>query len=140
MHPTHPFHLAFFVRDLDETREFYGKLLGFSEGRSTDRWVDFDCMGHQLSMHLKADLKVVKDGGLVDGDSVPIPHFGIILDQVSWNALAKRLENAAISFVVEPHTRFKGEPGEQSTMFFLDPSGNALEFKGFASMNQVFAK
>lgn len=136
----HPFHLAFFVRDLDEARRFYGDVLGFSEGRSTARWVDFDCMGHQLSLHLKRDLMPPQGDGDVDGDAVPIPHFGIILDQSSWEALAQRISAAGVAFVVAPRTRFKGEPGEQSTMFFKDPSGNALEFKGFASMNRLFAK
>jgi len=140
MNALHPFHLAFFVRDLDEARGFYGGVLGFSEGRSTERWVDFDCMGHQLSLHLKKDLVVPQGAGNVDGNNVPIPHFGIILDQTSWDALARRIAAAGVSFIVEPQTRFKGEPGEQSTMFFQDPSGNSLEFKGFASMNQIFAK
>lgn len=140
MNALHPFHLAFFVRDLDEARRFYGGVLGFSEGRSTERWVDFDCLGHQLSLHLKADLTLPQGEGSVDGDNVPIPHFGIILDQSSWAALATRFTAAGIPFVVAPHTRFQGEPGEQSTMFFKDPSGNALEFKGFVSMNRIFAK
>jgi len=140
MQALHPFHLAFFVRDLDEARKFYGGVLGFTEGRSTECWVDFDCHGHQLSLHLKADLQVTAQGGMVDGDNVPIPHFGVILDMSSWQALAARVSAADVPFIVEPQVRFRGEPGEQSTMFFCDPSGNALEFKGFAEMNQVFAK
>ncbi|GGC85340.1 VOC family protein [Undibacterium terreum] len=140
MQALHPFHLAFFVRDLDEARKFYGGILGFTEGRSTERWVDFDCLGHQLSMHLKADLQVAAQAGMVDGDNVPIPHYGVILDMSSWQALADRVSAANIPFIVQPHVRFKGEPGEQSTMFFCDPSGNALEFKGFAEINKVFAK
>ena len=134
-----PFHLAFFVRDLGEARAFYSGVLGFTEGRSTERWVDFDCMGHQLSLHLKVDLLSPIGGGLVDGDAVPIPHFGIVLDMPHWNALAERTRSAGVSFLVEPHVRFLGQPGEQSTMFFLDPSGNALEFKGLAALNRLFA-
>lgn len=134
-----PFHLAFFVRDLDEARAFYGGVLGFTEGRSTERWVDFDCMGHQLSLHLKPDLQPAAGSGQVDGDAVPIPHFGIVLDMPHWNALAERARAASLSFVVEPHVRFVGQPGEQSTMFFCDPSGNALEFKGLAALNRLFA-
>ncbi|KQV81105.1 glyoxalase [Massilia sp. Root351] len=134
-----PFHLAFFVRDLDEARAFYGGVLGFTEGRSTERWVDFDCMGHQLSLHLKPDLQPAAGSGQVDGDAVPIPHFGIVLDMPHWNALAERARAARLSFVVEPHVRFVGQPGEQSTMFFCDPSGNALEFKGLAALNRLFA-
>ncbi|MFZ6648082.1 VOC family protein [Undibacterium sp. TJN25] len=140
MQALYPFHLAFFVRDLDEARAFYGGVLKFSEGRSTDHWVDFDCHGHQLSLHLKAGLQVAAQGGMVDGDSVPIPHFGVILDMPAWQALADSVSAADIPFIVEPHIRFQGEPGEQATMFFCDPSGNALEFKGFAEMNKVFAK
>jgi uncharacterized protein len=134
-----PFHLAFFVRDLDEARAFYGGILGFTEGRSTERWVDFDCMGHQLSLHLKADQQAAAGSGLVDGDAVPIPHFGIVLDMPHWHALAERTRAAGLRFVVEPHVRFAGQPGEQSTMFFCDPSGNALEFKGLAALNRLFA-
>lgn len=139
MRTIHPFHLAFFVRDLGEARRFYGATLGFAEGRSTERWVDFDCYGHQLSLHLKAALQFGIDVGVVDGDAVPIPHFGVILDMPSWHALAARVVAAGIAFVVEPHVRFVGQPGEQSTMFFCDPSGNALEFKGLASLNALFA-
>ncbi|KQX02159.1 glyoxalase [Massilia sp. Root418] len=134
-----PFHLAFFVRDLDEARAFYGGVLGFTEGRSTERWVDFDCMGHQLSLHLKPDLQPAAGSGLVDGDAVPVPHFGIVLDMPHWTALAERARAASLSFVVAPHVRFAGQPGEQSTMFFCDPSGNALEFKGLAALNRLFA-
>jgi len=140
MNALYPFHLAFFVRDLDEARRFYGGILGFQEGRSTERWVDFDAMGHQLSLHLKADLQAAAGAGQVDGEEVPIPHFGIVLDMPNWHALAERARAAGIRFVVEPHVRFAGQPGEQSTMFFCDPSGNALEFKGLAALNQLFAR
>jgi len=134
-----PFHLAFFVHDLDQARAFYSGVLGFAEGRSTEHWVDFDCQGHQLSLHLKANLVPTSGSGTVDGNAVPIPHFGIVLDMPHWNALAERARSAGVNFVVEPQVRFLGQPGEQSTMFFLDPSGNALEFKGLAALNRLFA-
>lgn len=140
MNALYPFHLAFFVRDLDEARRFYGAVLGFHEGRSTERWVDFDCLGHQLSLHLKPDLQSTAGAGQVDGDAVPIPHFGVVLDMPAWHALAERVRAAGIGFVVEPHVRFVGQPGEQATMFFCDPSGNALEFKGLAALNQLFVR
>ena len=139
------FHLAMPVHDLAAAREFYGGLLGCREGRSADTWVDFDLYGHQFVAHLdhRAD-----DGGAsrialtnaVDGDDVPVPHFGVLLEPADWHALAERLRAAGTTFVIEPHTRFAGEVGEQSTMFLLDPSGNALEFKSFADDAQVFAR
>lgn len=140
MNALYPFHLSFFVRDLDEARGFYGGVLGFTEGRSTERWVDFDCLGHQLSLHLKPGMQASAQAGQVDGEEVPMPHFGIVLDMPKWHALAESVRAAGVSFVVEPHVRFAGQPGEQSTMFFLDPSGNALEFKGLAALNQLFAR
>jgi uncharacterized protein len=139
------FHLAVPVHDLTAAREFYGGLLGCPEGRSADTWVDFDLYGHQFVAHLDHRHD---DGGpprialtnAVDGDDVPVPHFGVLLSPADWQALADRLRAAGTSFVIEPHTRFAGEVGEQSTMFLLDPSGNALEFKSFADDAQVFAR
>lgn len=134
------FHLAFPVRDIAETRSFYGNLIGCSEGRSSANWVDFDFYGHQLVAHLAPDECGHKSTSEVDGHDVPVRHFGAILALAEWEALAARLRQANIKFVIEPYIRFKGEPGEQATMFFLDPSGNALEFKAFADLSQVFAK
>ena len=129
-----PFHLAIPVHDLAEARAFYGGLLGCPEGRSTDRWVDFNLYGHQLVCHL-APRAPGRAGGAhhnpVDGHDVPVPHFGVVLDRTSWDALAERLQAAGIEFLIEPHVRFRGLAGEQATMFFLDPGGNALEFKSF---------
>ena len=134
------FHLAIPVTDLATARSFYGEVLGFDEGRSAPQWVDFNMFGHQLVIH-----EVAAGGGVaatnpVDGDDVPVPHFGALLDQDDWFGLRDRLIAAGTNFVVEPHVRFEGEAGEQHTMFFLDPSGNALEFKSFADDNQVFAR
>jgi extradiol dioxygenase family protein len=134
------FHLAFPVRDLAEARAFYGGLLGCAEGRSSDAWVDFDFHGHQIVAHLAPDEIGHKATSAVDGHAVPVRHFGAILPPADWAALARRLTDAGTSFVIAPHTRFAGQPGEQSTMFFLDPSGNALEFKAFADDAMVFAK
>ena len=134
------FHLAFPVRDLAEARAFYGGLLGCPEGRSSDEWIDFDFHGHQIVAHLAPDEVGHKATNAVDGHDVPVRHFGAILKPADWEALAKRLMAAGTAFVIAPHTRFKGEAGEQSTMFFLDPSGNALEFKAFADDAMVFAK
>ena len=133
------FHLAFPVHDLDQARNFYGGVLGCPEGRSSDHWVDFDLFGHQIVAHLTPD--AVRGGATngVDGDQVPIPHFGVILSMDDWQTLADRVKNAGINFVIEPHIRFAGQTGEQATMFFLDPSGNALEFKGFADFDLIFA-
>ena len=133
------FHLAFPVRDLAEARAFYGGLLGCPEGRSSDEWVDFDFHGHQIVAHL-APAGDRAATNAVDGEQVPVRHFGVILEPADWQAVAARLKAAGTEFLIEPQTRFKGEPGEQSTLFFLDPSGNALEFKAFADDSQVFAK
>jgi len=135
-----PFHIAFPVHDLAAARAFYGGVLGCREGRSSDRWVDFDLYGHQIVAHLAPDAKRSVDHNPVDGHDVPVPHFGVILTPAQWQALAARLRGAGTTFVIEPCIRFKGQPGEQATMFFLDPSGNALEFKAFADLEQVFAK
>lgn len=134
-----PFHIAFPVDDLDAARRFYGELLGCREGRSSDRWIDFDLYGHQIVAH-RVDAPLGQKGGNpVDGHDVPVPHFGVVLTPDDWEALAARLKGEGIQFVIEPHTRFKGEIGEQSTMFLLDPAGNALEFKAFADMDRLFA-
>ena len=138
--PTPLFHLAFPVRDIAEARQFYGGLLGCPEGRSSDAWVDFDFYGHQLVAHQAPDECGLAATGEVDGDAVPVRHFGAILGMDEWHALSAKLQAAGTRFIVEPHVRFQGEVGEQATMFFLDPSGNALEFKSFADMRQVFAK
>lgn len=133
------FHLAFPVKDIQSTRDFYEGLLGCKTGRSAATWIDFDFYGHQLSAHVKpraAEDAVTND---VDGDNVPIPHFGVILVWEQWHELADRLRAAEVHFLIEPHIRFKGEVGEQATMFFYDPSGNAIEFKSFQNMEQVFA-
>ena len=129
------------VHDLVAARRFYGELLGCPEGRSSEAWVDFDLFGHQFVAHLdQSRASEVTLTNLVDGDEVPVPHFGVLLSPVQWEALAARLRAAGTTFVIEPHTRFAGEVGEQSTMFLLDPSGNALEFKAFADDSQVFAR
>lgn len=132
------FHFAFNVTDLDQTRAFYGDLLGCKEGRSTHTWVDFDFFGHQLSCHLGTPMSVAATG-LVGEHKVPMPHFGAVLPYEDWRALADRMEAAGVDFILAPQTRFKGEAGEQSTMFFTDPSGNPVEFKGLASMDGAFA-
>jgi hypothetical protein len=134
------FHLAFPVHDIAAARAFYGGLLGCPEGRSSDSWVDFDFHGHQVVAHLSPAECRPAATGEVDGDAVPVRHFGAILAMETWQALADRLRAAGTRFIIEPHVRFQGEVGEQATMFFLDPSGNALEFKSFADMGQVFAK
>ena len=133
-----PFHLAFHVRDLDEARAFYGGTLGCKEGRSTDTWVDFDFFGHQLSLHLGTPFANAPTGR-VGGHMVPMPHFGVVLHLPDWKALAERLEEAGTDWVLAPSVRFQGQPGEQWTMFFRDPSGNPIEVKGFAEMERVFA-
>jgi extradiol dioxygenase family protein len=134
------FHLAFPVRDLAEARAFYGELLGCPEGRASDDWVDFDFRGHQIVAHLSPAETRPGATSPVDGEDVPVRHFGVILELAEWQALADRLKAAGTRFIIEPQVRFKGQPGEQATMFFLDPSGNALEFKAFADDAQVFAK
>jgi extradiol dioxygenase family protein len=136
-----PFHIAFPVNDLAAARHFYASVLGCAEGRSSEQWIDFELFGHQIVAHYKApDDTAAIHHNAVDGHAVPVPHFGVILEQEAWEELAERVKAAGISFVIEPYTRFKGEVGEQSTMFFLDPSGNALEFKAFAHLSQLFAK
>ncbi len=133
------FHLAFPVRDIAEARRFYGEILGCREGRSAETWVDFDLYGHQVVAHLDASMRdAVAVRNPVDGHDVPVPHFGVVLDWDEWHKLADRLREAGIQFVIEPYIRFKGQVGEQATMFFLDPSGNALEFKSFKDMSQLF--
>lgn len=134
------FHLAFPVEDLSEARNFYGEVLGCREGRSSDRWIDFDLYGHQIVTHLSPGYPRPPASNGVDSDDVPIPHFGIVLPMDEWRELAGRLEARGVAFVIEPKIRFAGEVGEQATMFFLDPSGNALEFKGFKDLSTVFAK
>lgn len=136
-----PFHIAFPVDDLQAARSFYGGTLGCPEGRSSDRWIDFDLYGHQIVAHLNQDAVASRPHhNPVDGHAVPVPHFGVVLTMEQWNALAERMRAAGTEFIVEPYTRFKGEIGEQATMFFLDPAGNALEFKAFADLSLMFAK
>lgn len=132
------FHLAFPVRDLAEARRFYGGLLGCPEGRSSPEWVDFDFYGHQIVAHL-CQARPDRATNEVDGENVPVRHFGVILEMPQWHTLTGRLREAGVSFVIEPQIRFKGQPGEQATCFFLDPSGNALELKAFADDSMVFA-
>jgi len=134
-----PFHLAFPVHDLAAARAFYREVLGCGEGRSSDQWIDFDLSGHQIVAHLDPAAKPVATRNPVDGHDVPVPHFGVVLTMDQWEGLAARLRAAGIHFGIEPHIRFKGQPGEQATMFFLDPSGNALEFKAFADDAMLFA-
>jgi extradiol dioxygenase family protein len=139
-----PFHLAIPVTDLASAREFYGGLLRCPEGRSADTWVDFDFFGHQLVCHLaeaRDRRKEPRAVNPVDGHDVPVPHFGMVLEMPDWEALAARLRGAGVAFIIEPHIRFRGLPGEQATMFLLDPSGNALEFKAFQDIGgQLFAR
>lgn len=138
--PLQPFHLAIPVHDIREARYFYAEVLGLREGRSAEHWVDFDLMGHQLVIHHAPEHQALAAYNPVDGESVPVPHFGVVLDMTSWNALAQRLRAAGIAFEIEPTVRFRGEPGEQATLFFRDPSGNALEFKGFRDPGQLFTR
>lgn len=135
-----PFHLAFPVHDLAEARRFYGGLLGCSEGRSSPEWIDFNFYGHQIVAHLSPQSCGDAELNAVDGHGVPVRHFGAVLPMADWQALAERLRAAGTRFVIEPYIRFKGEVGEQATMFFLDPSGNAIEFKAFADIGQLFAR
>lgn len=134
-----PFHLAFPVHDLAAARAFYGDLLGCAEGRSSDDWVDFDFYGHQIVAHLAPEECTPVEASDVDGKHVPVRHFGLVLDLPTWRALAERL-TGQVAFIIAPYTRFEGEPGEQATMFFADPSGNAIELKAFANLEQLFAK
>lgn len=136
-----PFHIAFPVDDLEAARHFYGTVLGCPEGRSSEQWIDFNLYGHQIVAHHKA--RPAADGthhNPVDGHDVPVPHFGVVLEKSQWKELAERVKAAGVQFVIEPYTRFEGQVGEQSTMFFLDPAGNALEFKAFEDLGQLFAK
>lgn len=135
-----PFHLAFPVHDLGAARAFYGGVLGCAEGRSSETWIDFDLFGHQIVAHLDPAAKPVAVASAVDGHDVPVPHFGVVLTPSDWAALAARVEAAGVAFGIAPHTRFVGQVGEQSTMFFRDLSGNALEFKAFADDSQLFAR
>lgn len=135
-----PFHLAIPVDDLAAARRFYGDLMGCAEGRSSEQWVDWDFYGHQLVTHVAPDSIPKSASNPVDGHAVPVPHFGVVLKMDDWKRLAERLEKADIDFVIKPYIRFQGQPGEQATMFFNDPAGNALEFKGFANMDNLFAK
>ncbi|MEO6198984.1 MAG: VOC family protein [Sphingomicrobium sp.] len=134
-----PFHLAFPVHDLAAARAFYGGLLGCPEGRSSDQWVDFDFHGHQIVAHFAPEFQRPGASNPVDGDDVPVPHFGLVLDMAEWRALARRLEEAGTVFVIAPTVRFAGQAGEQAVMFLLDPSGNALEFKAMADAGNLFA-
>ena len=138
--PLSPFHVAFPVHDIALARTFYGKLLGCPEGRSADDWVDFNFYGHQIVAHLAPAETGIAQHNEVDGHGVPVRHFGIVLPMADWEAAAARLKAAGVEFVIEPYIRFKGEPGEQATMFFLDPSGNAIEVKAFADITRLFAK
>jgi hypothetical protein len=136
----HPFHLAFPVTSLDKARDFYGGLLGCPEGRSSPDWIDFNLYGHQIVAHLSPGEAGHRNTSEVDGDNVPVRHFGVVLSMPEWDALAAKLRAVGIKFIIEPHIRFKGQVGEQATMFFLDPCGNALEFKAFADPERLFAK
>jgi uncharacterized protein len=133
-----PFHLAYNVRGLAETRAFYADVLGCTEGRSTQTWIDFNFFGHQLSMHLGEPFKTASTGHVGD-QMVPMPHLGVVLEMQDWQRLADRLSARNLAFIIKPSVRFRGEPGEQATMFFCDPSGNPIEIKGFANLDSVFA-
>jgi uncharacterized protein len=140
-----PFHLAIQVRDIDEAREFYGVKMGLPEGRSSQQWIDFDLFGHQLVTHLNPSIgktgSVNSIANHVDGHGVPVPHFGVVLTMTDWKLFSEKLKNFVDEFLIEPYIRFAGEPGEQATLFFKDPSGNALEFKAFNDIeSQLFAK
>lgn len=140
-----PFHVAVQVRNLDEARDFYGGKLGLPEGRSSDQWIDFDMFGHQYVVHLNPALgpegRVLRIENPVDGHGVPVPHCGVVMTFPQWQAFAERVSGVIDQFLIEPHIRFKGQPGEQGTMFFLDPSGNALEFKAFRDIErELFAR
>ncbi|MDR5836110.1 VOC family protein [Caballeronia sp. LZ034LL] len=133
------FHMAYHVRNLDDARAFYGELLGCEEGRSTDTWVDFDFFGHQISLHLGEPFPVTNTGRVGD-HMVPMPHLGLVLEMPDWRMLADRLRAGGVDFVIAPTLRFEGQPGEQATMFFLDPSGNPIEVKGFKSLDSLYAR
>lgn len=136
----HPFHLAIPVKSLEPCRTFYRDVLGCEEGRSDEHWVDFNFFGHQLVIHQNPTLKNKMNTSSVDDKAVPVPHFGVILNWDEWETLAKEMTRINTSFIIEPYIRFKGKTGEQATMFFLDPEGNAIEFKAFRNENQVFKK
>lgn len=137
-----PFHIAIPVRDIPESRQFYSTVLGCTEGRSDQTWVDFNLFGHQFVCHLNPNIgkqgKIESHYNPVDGHGVPVPHYGVVLEMEQWKSLAAKLKQHNIKFIIEPYIRFKGQNGEQATMFFLDPSGNALEFKAFKDMSQLF--
>ena len=137
-----PFHVAVPVYDLEEARKFYHKVLGCSEGRTDELWTDFNLYGHQFVIHYKPKPQNIEEyhTNPVDGHDVPVPHYGVVLEWTQWEKLAERLKAHGVKFAIEPYIRFKGLPGEQATMFFLDPSGNALEFKAFKDIGQLFAK
>ena len=136
-----PFHLAIQVHDLNQAREFYGSVLGCSEGRSAATWIDFNLYGHQLVCHLNRDMKLQTHSNAVDEHDVPVPHFGVVLNMDDWEELAQRLRDQKVDFIIEPYIRFEDQPGEQGTMFFSDPSGNAIEFKAFRDIkSELFAK
>ncbi len=138
--PMSPFHLAFPVHDLALARKFYGEVLGCPEGRSSEEWIDFNFYGHQIVAHLAPSETGIAQLNAVDGHGVPVRHFGIVLPMAEWESMAARLKAQGIEFVIEPYIRFKGQPGEQATMFFVDPSGNALELKAFGDITRLFAK
>lgn len=140
MNNLRPFHLAVPVNDLIKAREFYGSVLGFSEGRSDECWIDWNFYGHQVVTHLNPNHHPVNHTNSVDTHDVPVPHFGVVLTMEDWKALADKMKNHKVNFIIEPYIRFEGQPGEQATMFFLDPSGNALEFKAFHNLDSLFAK
>ena len=133
-----PFHLAFPIKDIEETKKFYKNILGCKIGRESDAWVDFNFFGHQVSAHLKPEELSNAKKNKVDGKSVPVRHFGVVLDWKEWHSLSEKLQKLKIKFIINPYIRFKGEVGEQATMFFLDPSGNAVEFKSFKDPKQLF--
>ena len=135
-----PFHLAIPVSNIQKARDFYGNVLGFEEGRSSEKWIDWNFYGHQLVTHEDKTMQNNNVHNPVDGQQVPIPHFGVVLSIDDWNPLAEKLKSIGTKFLIEPYTRFKGEPGEQATLFFLDPFGNALEFKAFKNLESLFAK
>ncbi|MEO6132781.1 MAG: VOC family protein [Saprospiraceae bacterium] len=139
-HPIYPFHLAIPVDDLEKARHFYHEVILCKEGRTSDHWTDYDLYGHQLVIHYQPKSEAAEYSNPVDGHDVPIPHFGVVLPWDEWNLLTERLKDAGIQFIIEPYIRFKGMVGEQATMFFKDPCGNALEFKAFKDINQLFAK
>ncbi|MEX1002341.1 MAG: VOC family protein [Crocinitomicaceae bacterium] len=134
-----PFHIAIPVHDLEIARAFYLRLFDCSVGRASEEWVDLNFYGHQFVLHLKREMKPDHHHNLVDGKSVPVPHYGVVLPWEKWHELSEKLQNSGVDFVIEPYIRFKGEVGEQATLFLLDPSGNALEFKAFRNSNQLFA-